>query len=196
MTIDDAKERRRNDPQAKREREWFAEKKIQVHRIKDAIVRARAELVRQRERRLRTDKDRRNAQILGTSNAAELERIAIENEQRLEIVEERIQLRKQEIRRKKLRKAFQAQPSLRVLKNGKIPRIDGPGADEIERFWEPILGRAKESKPRECEYLREWEETMRSEYHEFSISEARVEQELQKGIRHMKPWKAPGPDGI
>ena len=120
MTIDDAKERRRNDPRAKREREWFAEKKTQVHHIKDAIVRARAELVRQRERRPRTDKDRRNAQILGTSNAAELERIAIENEQRLEIVEERIQLRKQEIRRKKLRKAFYAQPSLRVLQNGLV----------------------------------------------------------------------------
>ncbi|VDD93797.1 unnamed protein product [Enterobius vermicularis] len=124
--------------------------------LQKLLHRIRLEVTGKRERRRPNKSERSNisALRLGLGSrccTAKLIRSAVESKMRVKILNNRIELRKDDTNTRTLRLRFAAQPSLKplILKDNEIDK--SPLQDKIVKFWTPIVGDKKETYPKESE---------------------------------------------
>ena len=141
-----------------RAKEWFKNKIKERAHLQKLLHRIRLEVTGKRERRRPNKSERSNisALRLGLGSrccTAKLIRSAVESKMRVKILNNRIELRKDDTNTRTLRLRFAAQPSLKplILKDNEIDK--SPLQDKIVKFWTPIVGDKKETYPKESEEL-------------------------------------------
>ncbi|VDN17399.1 unnamed protein product [Gongylonema pulchrum] len=183
--------------------DWFRRNRDLERELLERISSITQELERRREKRRPTPTELENIRQIrrdvGRRSTSELQRILERTVQRRHLLRARIDLREQEICRKTLRKRFQARPNLSLLQPhaDRRDRQVAPTISAVYDFWHNLVGTKVECDPEAIPLLRAWKDKMQRDYPATSaIESGRHRRTFDAAVRQIKPWKAPGPDGI
>ena len=189
-----------------RAKEWFKNKIKERAHLQKLLHRIRLEVTGKRERRRPNKSERSNISALrlglgSRCSTAKLIRWAAETKMRVKILNDRIELRKNDTNRKALRLRFAAQPSLKLLIPKDNETAEGPSQSEIVKFWTPIIGEEKETHPEESDELEKWRRYVQNKCEQSSMcrtvfTSEKLQLHYETMLKRAKAWKAAGPDEI
>ena len=178
--------------------EWFKNSYREVDSLRCTIGKATAELNRRSDRAevAPTIRQLRNIKMLQkkykTETYADITSLVEKLKNRLSLLQSRIALRKEDDRRVRVRQ-MPAKMLMRSMETDK--ENETADVHRIRRFWKGIVGVKKSFNSKSLQLLA-WERSL-SEVTEDDNLEGHLNPDLwQRVVRKMKPWKAPGPDGL
>lgn len=182
--------------------EWYRGAQKQSNDLRYCISVVERELDRRRQRRKPARSEilsfKKVARILKTRSSRMLSKRVEWMREKLSLLQQRVMLRKEEVERKRLRRAFKNTPSLRTLQPRRSSANERrPDMQSVLQFWEPIIGVAKPSNPDGQELFTKWREEIADGCSRVpEITDQYLEEVIDLQMRKAKPWKAAGPDGI
>lgn len=199
---------------AKNEKYWFEKKQATIRELERTIHLIECELRRRQKAGVPNKAQRaRRKELFALIKERRTEAIKkkqSELQERLAIVQQRVDLRKEEKQRKMLRRLFAKQPSLKVLERftksnqtshseQNQSRSDTINMQAVRQFWEPIIGKAAVGTDAEIDsnkYMAKFKAACAKAYTEETLSDEDIKAGFSETVRKMRPWKAAGPDGI
>lgn len=188
-------------------RNWVASMKEKINSLRSIIGKASAELGRRRANKRPTNKQIRNIRMLkkqyGATSTDELVTLVSQLGDRLQLTKSRLELHCKDAERVNLRKRFSMKTLDRVVVDDTENMI-GPDATSVRAYWKTIVGRTKPFDRSNAELL-SWAASTKQRVEESQESQSEDHDDalialpwriFESCLKKMKPWKAPGPDGL
>lgn len=192
---------------ARKSRNWIEAIKGKIGSLRATMGKITAELGRRKSNMKPTARQIHNIRMLKKEYRAtttdELTSLIHQLGDRLQLAKSRLELYVKDAKRLRLRKHF----SLKTLdRETEVvdPEMAGPNGGDVRAFWKGIVGYSKPFDRSNVELLK-WADSIkqRVEAHVSSFEErvGMSQTELpwanfESCLKKMKPWKAPGPDGL
>lgn len=194
-------QRNRTKPSYVKEKLWFLEKDREKARMKRTLELITNELQRRKDHRMPSATERKKMKLIfelaGARSTVRIRHLYQELTERVQLLDDRVNLRLAEQARKRVRKEFAQRPTLRILEKKKEGPDSSPEMERILEFWKPIIGIEKACDPEKDEYLRKWRrEIQKRATYDGLMPDEEIEKEFEIALKRMKPWKATGPDGV
>ena len=195
MTVDKIANRPTVEQQ-NRAAQWYKQTYVEIDKLRETIGKATAELGRRKAEVAPTPRQVSNIRLLvnkyrcSTNN--DLKSLVERLKNRLQLLSERIELRKADECRARLRRA---PPKVKFEDSNGEDGSDSTNIHKIRRYWKNIVG-VKKNFQVDNQHLADWKQSLSGVSRDGNVRDHLTTELWQEVMRKLKPWKASGPDGI
>lgn len=176
---------------------WFSSSYREIERLRKVIGKATAEMIRRRNAEVAPSKKQlSNIRLLEKkyrcTTFVELTSLVEQLKGRLALLLARAELRRADEQRSRVRHM----PSKLIFRDKASPdSTDTVNIHKIRQYWKGIVG-VKKSFDHNNIQLKNWKCSMPSTQSTDDLSDRLTMETWEKTVSNIKPWKAPGPDGL
>lgn len=197
MTVDKICNQKSED-RRNRAKLWFSSTYKEIDKLRKIIGKASAELNRRKIAEVTpTAQQIINIRMLERKykcrNSGEITSLVEKLKCRLQLLLARIELRKADEQRLRSRQM----PTKLLFRDGdsKDNSSDTANIDKIRQYWKKIVGVKKSFEPNNS-LLNAWKQSIPQYTTEIDLSDHLTMDTWKKVVSKIKPWRAPGPDGL
>ncbi|CAF1657578.1 unnamed protein product [Adineta ricciae] len=177
---------------------WFKATSMEMDKLRKTIGKATAELGRRKNNveLAPTPRQVSNIRLLEKryrcSSNDDINSLVERLKHRLRLLSERIDLRKADENRIKIRRS---PPKMIFIDNSGEENTNATDIHKIRRYWKNIVGVKKDFQEHD-QHLANWKQSISNVSEGGRIGDDLTTEMWQEVIKNLKPWKASGPDGI
>jgi Reverse transcriptase (RNA-dependent DNA polymerase) len=182
--------------QQNRAAKWYKQTYVEMDKLRKTIGKATAELGRRKAEVAPTPRQVSNIRLLERKyhcfSNDDLKSLVERLKNRLQLLSERIELRKADEHRARLRRT---PPKGKFVDSNGEDKSDSTDVHKIRRYWKNIVG-VKKNFHANNQQLADWKQSLSGVPRDGDLRDNLTMEMWQEVMKKLKSWKASGPDGI